>query len=119
MDLAPFQQILAHASRSPGWIVVLTPPDSKIGEELRNCGIGLYPVDTKHVGRTAIFPKGGRLTVAELMHRFNGEEFDLICLGFDTTTLTSKHQIRLHEWFQEARRVISLGEAPGQVIVHS
>ena len=119
MHLVPFQQILDHASRGSKWVVVLTPPDSKSGEGLRSSGLGLYPEGTKHVGRTAFFPKGGKLTVTELMHRFHGEDFDLICLGFETASLTSKHQIRLHEWFQQAKRVISMGEARGQVIVHS
>jgi hypothetical protein len=67
---------------------------------------------TVHVGRTAVLPNEGRLTVASLDSEVAAEGYDVVFLGFE-----GQHQdheiIRRQQWRQKARKVFTSGDEDG------
>ena len=110
--LAELQQVLDHAVRTGSWVVIVTPREAGCLEELRTLGLAYYPEGSRHVGRTALLPNDGRLTLTSLDSEILSEGFDLVFLGFDTT-LKDKEVVLRNQWRDRARSVLSPGAEHG------
>jgi hypothetical protein len=117
-----FHELIRYAERTNEWVVILTPENSACAEGFRSFGLGLLPTGTQFTGRTAIFPKGGQVSVAETPHRFDAADgnFSLMLLGFSDEKVSggAKEELSVAAWRKRAKKTITLGDRPGELIFH-
>ena len=110
------QAALKHVRATSNWIVVVTPPESKIEQGVQAALTAIRPSDSSMGGRTLLCSGGGRVTVTGGNTGVHGQGFYVMFLGFDSE-LTPRDQISLHSWRQNARGVVIEGEKPGELRV--
>jgi len=114
-----FQALIEHASESGDWVVLVTPANSSCAQGFRSYGLGLLPQGTNFTGRTAMLPKGGKLTLMEATHEFDGDgDMSVMFLGFEDSKSSPKQDLILAAWRKRATRTITLGSKPGHLRFH-
>lgn len=115
-----FQALIAHANRTKDWVVMVTPANSPCAEGFRSYGLGLLPIGSKFTGRTALLPDGGRISVVETPHKFEGKgELSVMFLGFEEMSkVLPRDEIAIAGWRKKAKHTITLGGKPGELLFH-
>jgi len=115
-----FQALIGHASQTKDWVVIVTPENSACAEGFRSYGLGLLPMGTKFTGRTAILPNGSKISVVESPHKFDANgELSVMFLGFEELSkLKPKDEIAIASWRKKAKRTITLGGKPGELMFY-
>lgn len=100
---------IERARSSRDWIVVVAPSSEDKMTTLSRIMVGMLPAEATLCGRTALFPGGGRLTMAAAQHSVHGKDFHVMFLGFDDKSLPAD-EIAQHGWRVAAKSVVTFGE---------
>jgi hypothetical protein len=115
-NIASLQAAINHAERSREWIVIVTPTSKNLAVELSRMLVTMLPSDATLSGRTAIFPNGGRLTVAAGSHQLHGDGFRVLFRGFEGELMPTD-EIEMHSWSEAAQGTVTIGSQSGGIRV--